>query len=44
MAQVLGLTQMASPIRKGSVWWVRSKSKDDSMQATLHAVMSPELL
>ena len=44
MAQVLGLTQMASPIRKGSVWWVRSKNKEDILQASLHAVMSPELL
>jgi phosphohistidine phosphatase len=32
------------PLRKGGVWWLRSRERGGQRQVVLHAVMSPELL
>lgn len=31
-------------LRKGAVWWLRSRERDGVRQTVLHAVMSPELI
>ena len=31
-------------VRKGGVWWLRLRERDEQRQVLLHAVMSPELL
>ena len=41
-AQLLGLKQPACPIRKGSVWWFRTRERDGHQQTLLMAVQSPE--
>lgn len=32
------------PLRKGAVWWLRSREREGRLQVVLHAVMSPDLL
>jgi phosphohistidine phosphatase len=31
-------------MRKGAVWWLRSRERDGVRQTVLHAAMSPELI
>ena len=31
-------------VRKGGVWWLRMRERDEERQVLLHAVMSPELI
>lgn len=31
-------------LRKGGVWWLRARQRDEGVQVVLHAVVSPELL
>ena len=44
IAQILGMDAMALSVRKGSVWWLRAKVKENGIQPTLITVQSPELL
>lgn len=32
------------PIKKGAVWWLRSRDREGSAQVVLHAVMGPDAL
>ena len=32
------------PVRKGGVWWLRTRERDGVRQVVLHTVMSPDLL
>lgn len=43
-AYLLAGQPLAWPLRKGGVWWLRSRERDGVPQVVLHAVMSPELL
>ncbi len=38
-----GLPQ-AWPLRKGGVWWLRSREREGERQVVLHAVISPDLV
>lgn len=44
VAQVLGLKNKECPIRKGSVWWLRSRERDGQRQTVLVAVQSVDML
>jgi phosphohistidine phosphatase len=44
VAQVLGTTEAVCPVRKGAVWWLRSRVRDERAQTLLMAVASPDLI
>ena len=44
VAQALGLKNTECPIRKGSVWWLRSRERDEQRQTVLVAVQSVDML
>jgi phosphohistidine phosphatase len=44
VAQLLGLPGMESPVKKGAIWWLRHRMRQDVAQTVLLAVLSPELL
>lgn len=44
VAQALGLQNTDCPIRKGSVWWLRSRERDEQRQIVLVAVQSVDML
>jgi phosphohistidine phosphatase len=44
VAQALGLKNTECPIRKGSVWWLRSRERDELRQTVLVAVQSVDML
>ncbi|AEG93460.1 SixA phosphatase family protein [Ramlibacter tataouinensis] len=44
IAQLLGLQQDSCAIRKGAVWWIRTRERDGHEQAVVVAVQAPELL
>lgn len=44
VAQALGLQNTNCPIRKGSVWWLRSRERDEQRQTVLVAVQSVDML
>lgn len=31
-------------VRKGAVWWLRAREREDGLQVVLHAIVSPELI
>ncbi len=41
---LLGLKQDSCPVRKGAVWWIRTRERDGDVQTVVVAVQSPELL
>lgn len=43
-ARLLGLPQSELSVRKGGVWWLRSRERDGRLQTVLLAVQSPDLL
>lgn len=43
-ARLLTGQDLAWSIRKGAVWWLRSRERDGQTQVTLHAVQSPDFL
>jgi len=43
-ARLLGLPQTELSVRKGAVWWLRSRLRDEQRQTVLLAVQSPDLL
>ncbi|MEI7782929.1 MAG: histidine phosphatase family protein [Betaproteobacteria bacterium] len=42
-ARLLGLPQLELSVRKGGVWWLRSRERDGQSQTVLLAVHSPDL-
>ncbi|MBI5277825.1 MAG: phosphohistidine phosphatase SixA [Burkholderiales bacterium] len=42
IAQLLGLPAPGCPVRKGAVWWLRSRERDGHEHAVVFAVQSPE--
>ncbi|MDH4426736.1 MAG: histidine phosphatase family protein [Acidovorax sp.] len=44
VAQLLGLPEPACAIRKGAVWWLRRRERQDQSQTVLMVVQSPEFL
>jgi phosphohistidine phosphatase len=44
VVQALGLKNTECPIRKGSVWWLRSRERDEQRQTVLVAVQSVDML
>jgi phosphohistidine phosphatase len=43
IAQLLGMNESACSVRKGAVWWLRSRLRDEQWQTVVMAVASPEL-
>jgi phosphohistidine phosphatase len=44
IALLLGLQKLECAVKKGAVWWLRYKLKENIPQVTLLTVQSPELL
>lgn len=44
VAYLLGLPQGECSVRKGAVWWLRSRVRDGSTQTVVVSVQTPELL
>lgn len=44
IAQLLGLQESDCPVRKGAVWWLRTRERDGQMRAVVVAVQSPDVL
>jgi phosphohistidine phosphatase len=44
IAGLLGLKQGICPVRKGAVWWIRTRERDGHQQSTVVAVQSPDTL
>ena len=44
IALLLGLRQDSCPVRKGALWWIRTRERDGDMQAVVVAVQSPEMV
>lgn len=44
MAQLLGMSEQACAVRKGSVWWLRHRIREGQSQTLLMAVTCPEKL
>jgi len=44
IAQLLPLRHPACPVRKGMVWWLRTRERDGEQQTIVTAVQSPETL
>lgn len=42
-ARLLGLTQSELSVRKGGIWWLRSRERNGQRQTVLLAVHSPDL-
>ena len=44
IAQLLGLQESDCPVKKGAVWWLRSRERDGHSQTVVVTVQSPEVL
>jgi phosphohistidine phosphatase len=44
LARLLGLQNPECPVRKGAVWWVRSREREGVLQTIVVTVQTPELL
>ena len=44
IARLMGLSASDCAVKKGSVWWLRSRSRDNLAQTVLVTVQSPEIL
>lgn len=44
IAQLLGFQLPSCPVRKGSVWWFRTRERDGHVQTILLTVQSPETI
>ncbi len=44
MAELLGVPELALSMRKGSVWWLRSKLSDGQPKTVLVTVQAPEMM
>lgn len=44
LAQLMGLKQDDCPVRKGAVWWLRTRERDGHQQTVVLAVQPPDFL
>jgi phosphohistidine phosphatase len=44
IAQLMGLTATECSVKKGSVWWLRTREREAQLQTVLVTVQSPEVL
>jgi len=44
VARLLGLKQDSCAVRKGAVWWLRTRERDGEVQTVMVTVQAPELL
>ena len=44
LAQLLGLVETDCAVKKGALWWLRTRERNGQMQAVVLTVQSPELL
>ena len=44
IARLLRIPESECPVRKGAVWWLRCRERDEMQQTTLVAVQSPDML
>jgi phosphohistidine phosphatase len=44
IAQLIGLKSDTCPVRKGAVWWLRTRERDGHQQNVVIAVQSPDVL
>ena len=44
IAQLLGFNESDCAVKKGALWWLRTRERDGEMKAIVVAVQSPELL
>ncbi len=44
VSRLLGMSEAACPVRKGAVWWLRTRVRDGQPQTVLLTVASPELI
>lgn len=44
ISRLLGLQQDSCPVRKGAVWWIRTRERDGDIQTIVVTVQAPELL
>ena len=44
IARLLGLRESDCPVKKGAIWWLRSRERDGVLSAVVVTVQSPELL
>ena len=44
IAQLLGLQESDCPVKKGALWWLRSRDRDGNSQTVVVTVQSPEVL
>ena len=44
IAQLVGLKESECSVKKGAVWWLRSRLRDGQWQTVIVTVQSPELL
>ena len=44
IAQLLGLQESDCSVRKGAVWWLRTRERDGQMKTVIVAVQSPDVL
>jgi len=44
IAQLMGLSAAECAVRKGAVWWLRTREREGQMQTVLVTVQSPEVL
>jgi len=44
IAQLMGLQECDCPVKKGALWWLRSRDRDGHSQTVVVTVQSPEVL
>jgi phosphohistidine phosphatase len=44
IAQTLGISALQWSVRKGSIWWLRSKQREEGLLTQLVTVQSPDLM
>ncbi len=44
IAQLLGLQETECPVKKGAIWWLRTRERDGACQTVVVTVQSPEVL
>lgn len=44
VAHVLGMPEQSFSVRKGAVWWLRNRMRQDAQSTLVHCVQSPDLL
>lgn len=44
IAQLLGLQETDCPVKKGALWWLRTREREGGLQTVVVTVQSPEVL